>query len=345
MKLRQAHGQRSWTWWKNQIIKKWANDAWRFEVETACEYAKFNSDKDKPLKLFCQQKFRLKELYPEMSKFMDHRKILRQCGEEVSNRTGFGSSSVNLKTMFNTPWNNSVDKNPKENSNIVRYKSADTVRKCHIFQSTTHLANKCPQRGKINEINIKKEPDVEKEDNIIEENSYDKSSIFSASYKNIENIYATFDIMESYSHLPQLRNGQLAPAQISRQSSAIDFTSHCVGHITSASRQRQSSHVSHDNVTQSPNPFQHYSQCLGNFTSLASASPPNQPRRFACLRARTTLQMRLQHFPPISVLTTPYAFTAPPLPSLCSQGVLPTCSQHHLHFFSALPTPLILTLV
>ncbi|MBW0545353.1 hypothetical protein O181_085068 [Austropuccinia psidii MF-1] len=41
----------------------------------------------------------------------------------------------------------------------------------------------------------------------------------------------------------------------------------------SVSRQCQSSHVSHENVTQSPNPFQHYLQRLGNFTSLDSASP------------------------------------------------------------------------
>ncbi|MBW0514693.1 hypothetical protein O181_054408 [Austropuccinia psidii MF-1] len=26
IKLRQAHGHQSWTWWKTQIIKKWAND-------------------------------------------------------------------------------------------------------------------------------------------------------------------------------------------------------------------------------------------------------------------------------------------------------------------------------
>ncbi|MBW0500681.1 hypothetical protein O181_040396 [Austropuccinia psidii MF-1] len=71
-----------------------------------------------------------------------------------------------------------------------------------------------------------------------------------------------------------------------------------VGHVTSASRQRQSSHVSHENVTQSPNPFQHCLQCLVNFTSLACASPPNPPQRFACLRARTPLRMRLQHCPP-----------------------------------------------
>ncbi|MBW0466738.1 hypothetical protein O181_006453 [Austropuccinia psidii MF-1] len=35
IKLRQAHGNQSWTWWKSQIINKWANDVWRFKVETA----------------------------------------------------------------------------------------------------------------------------------------------------------------------------------------------------------------------------------------------------------------------------------------------------------------------
>ncbi|MBW0561528.1 hypothetical protein O181_101243 [Austropuccinia psidii MF-1] len=50
----------------------------------------------------------------------------------------------------------------------------------------------------------------------------------------------------------------------------------------------------------------------GNFTSLASASPPNPPQRFLCLCAHTALQMRLQHCPPISILTTPDAFTPPP---------------------------------
>ncbi|MBW0560912.1 hypothetical protein O181_100627, partial [Austropuccinia psidii MF-1] len=237
IKLRQAHGHQSWTWWKTQIVNKWANDAWRFKVETAFESAKFNADKDKALPWFCQQKDRLTALYPDMSEFMIHRKILRQCGgdlehavksrtteqssaediinilEEVTTRTRIGSSRVNLKTRFNTPWKDSVDKNPKENSNNIKNKSADTVRKCHICQSTTHLANTCPKRGKINEIDVEKEPDVEKDD-IIEENSDDKSSIFSESSKDIENINATFDIMESYSHLPQLSNGQLDLSKI-----------------------------------------------------------------------------------------------------------------------------------
>ncbi|MBW0515615.1 hypothetical protein O181_055330 [Austropuccinia psidii MF-1] len=133
-----------------------------------------------------------------MSEFMIHRKILRQCGgdlehfvkssttgkssaediinilEEVTTRTRIGSSRVNLKTRLNTPWKDSVDKNPKENSNNIKYESADVMRKCHFFQSTTHLANKCPKKGKINEIDIEKEPDVEK-DEVNEDNSDYKS--------------------------------------------------------------------------------------------------------------------------------------------------------------------------
>ncbi|MBW0579988.1 hypothetical protein O181_119703 [Austropuccinia psidii MF-1] len=62
IKLRQEHGQQSWTWWKTQIINKWANDALRFKVETAFESANFNAYKDKALPWFCQQKDRLTEL-------------------------------------------------------------------------------------------------------------------------------------------------------------------------------------------------------------------------------------------------------------------------------------------
>ncbi|MBW0532554.1 hypothetical protein O181_072269 [Austropuccinia psidii MF-1] len=171
-----------------------------------------------------------------MSEFMIHRKILGQCGgdleyavksrtteqssaddiinilEEVTTRTRIGSSRVNLKTRCNTPWKDSMEKNPKENSNNMKYKSTDIIRKCHVCQSTTHLANACPRKGKINQIDIEKEPDVEKDDDV--ENSDDKSSIFSESSNNIENINATFDIMESYSHLPQLSNAQLDLSKI-----------------------------------------------------------------------------------------------------------------------------------
>ncbi|MBW0570640.1 hypothetical protein O181_110355 [Austropuccinia psidii MF-1] len=99
------------------------------------------------------KKDRLTALYPDMSEFMIHRKILRQCGgdlenafksrttdqssaediinilEEITTRTRTGSSRVNLKTRFNTPCKDSVNKNSKENSNNMKYKSVDIIRK------------------------------------------------------------------------------------------------------------------------------------------------------------------------------------------------------------------------
>ncbi|MBW0537496.1 hypothetical protein O181_077211 [Austropuccinia psidii MF-1] len=83
IKLRQAHGHQSRTWWKPQLINKWANDSWRFKVEKAFESAKLNSDKDKAFPWFCQQKDRLTELYPDMSEFMIQWKIIRQCGGDL----------------------------------------------------------------------------------------------------------------------------------------------------------------------------------------------------------------------------------------------------------------------
>ncbi|MBW0483249.1 hypothetical protein O181_022964 [Austropuccinia psidii MF-1] len=54
IKLRQAHGHQSGTWWKPQIINKWVNDSWRLKVETAFESAKFKAYKEKALPWFCQ---------------------------------------------------------------------------------------------------------------------------------------------------------------------------------------------------------------------------------------------------------------------------------------------------
>ncbi|MBW0500325.1 hypothetical protein O181_040040 [Austropuccinia psidii MF-1] len=157
---------------------------------------------NKALPLFCQQKDSLTALYPDMSEFMIHSRTLRQCGgdlehavksrtteqssaeniisilEDITTRTKVGSSRVNLKIKLNTPCRDSEGKNPKENSNNINYKSADGMGKCHICQSTTKSANICPKKGRINEIDIEKEPDVEKND-LIKDNSDHKSSIFS----------------------------------------------------------------------------------------------------------------------------------------------------------------------
>ncbi|MBW0518230.1 hypothetical protein O181_057945 [Austropuccinia psidii MF-1] len=40
-KMRQDHGKHSLPWWKEQIFFKWANDSWRFKMESSFEEAIF----------------------------------------------------------------------------------------------------------------------------------------------------------------------------------------------------------------------------------------------------------------------------------------------------------------
>ncbi|MBW0488082.1 hypothetical protein O181_027797 [Austropuccinia psidii MF-1] len=48
-KMRIDHGKHDWSWWKSEMITKWANNSWRFKMENASGSAIFNSEKDKPL--------------------------------------------------------------------------------------------------------------------------------------------------------------------------------------------------------------------------------------------------------------------------------------------------------
>ncbi|MBW0467532.1 hypothetical protein O181_007247 [Austropuccinia psidii MF-1] len=113
-----------------------------------------------------------------MSEFIIHRNILRQCGGDLED-------AVKSRTTEQASEEDII--------NILE-------------EEVPHLANACSRKGKINEIDIEKDDDLE--------NSDDKSSIFSESSSDVENINATFDIMESYSHLPQLSNCQLNLSKI-----------------------------------------------------------------------------------------------------------------------------------
>ncbi|MBW0574079.1 hypothetical protein O181_113794 [Austropuccinia psidii MF-1] len=83
--IRQTSGKNTWSWWKQEIITKWANDAWRYKIENAFENSLFYPEKDKPLALFLKQVERLNALYPEMSQKMVHMKILKKCGGDLEN--------------------------------------------------------------------------------------------------------------------------------------------------------------------------------------------------------------------------------------------------------------------
>ncbi|MBW0559960.1 hypothetical protein O181_099675 [Austropuccinia psidii MF-1] len=76
--MRQDHGKHDWSWWKSEVITRWANNSWRFKMENAFENSIFNSEKDKPLTWFLKQKDRLSALHPDMSETMINMTILRK---------------------------------------------------------------------------------------------------------------------------------------------------------------------------------------------------------------------------------------------------------------------------
>ncbi|MBW0549695.1 hypothetical protein O181_089410 [Austropuccinia psidii MF-1] len=47
--IRKTDGKNTWSWWKQEIITKWANDARSYQKENAFENSFFDLDKDKPL--------------------------------------------------------------------------------------------------------------------------------------------------------------------------------------------------------------------------------------------------------------------------------------------------------
>ncbi|MBW0570908.1 hypothetical protein O181_110623 [Austropuccinia psidii MF-1] len=74
------HGKHDWSWWKSEVITKWAKTSWRFKMENAFEISIFNPEKDKPITWFFKQKDRLSSLHPDLSDNMINMKILRKFG-------------------------------------------------------------------------------------------------------------------------------------------------------------------------------------------------------------------------------------------------------------------------
>ncbi|MBW0535438.1 hypothetical protein O181_075153 [Austropuccinia psidii MF-1] len=83
--VRKTNGKNTWSWWKQEIITKWANDAWRYKIEISSENSFFDPEKDKPFTWFLKQNEILNLLYPEISQKMVHMKILKKCGGELEN--------------------------------------------------------------------------------------------------------------------------------------------------------------------------------------------------------------------------------------------------------------------
>ncbi|MBW0545687.1 hypothetical protein O181_085402 [Austropuccinia psidii MF-1] len=210
------HGKHVWSWWKFEMITKWANTSWRFKMENAFESAIFNSEKDKPPTCFFKQKDRLSALHPNISDTMMNMKILRKCGGELehANKSTFvepcstedyinAMEDISTRTRIGKTWTKlpmeakMVSKIPREEGRAER-----PVLKCHKGGRTSNLANTCTKKAKINEAQV-----IEGIQCIEEKEESDQDSGFSEDTPvedyPIENITDFFEVTEVHTLLPQ----------------------------------------------------------------------------------------------------------------------------------------------
>ncbi|MBW0550939.1 hypothetical protein O181_090654 [Austropuccinia psidii MF-1] len=77
--------------------------------------------------------------------------------------------------------------------------------KCHKCGSTSHLANTCPKKTRINEINVEKVEDTKEATDVslYESDSEPSEEEELPDELSIENINVSFEVTEVHTHLPQ----------------------------------------------------------------------------------------------------------------------------------------------
>ncbi|MBW0508566.1 hypothetical protein O181_048281 [Austropuccinia psidii MF-1] len=216
--MRQDHGKHDWSWWRSEVITKWANNSWRSKLEKAFESAILNSENDKPLTWFFKQKDKLSALHPDMSDTMINMKISRGCGGELEHAIKcrcvepcstdnyvISMEDIITRKRIGITWT----KIPMESKMVPKISGEDRrpgrpVLKLHKCGSISNLANNCPKKTKINEVQIIEEVQCteEKEESDLD---YPVSEDTTAEDYPIENIRAFFEVTELHTHLPQYR--------------------------------------------------------------------------------------------------------------------------------------------
>ncbi|MBW0552493.1 hypothetical protein O181_092208 [Austropuccinia psidii MF-1] len=116
---------------------------------------------------FLKQKDRLTALNPDMSETMIHKSILRKCGGELEHSRRSicidpfstedyinAMEDTTTRTKIGRNWYIPSIDNPTSGKPILKpnrpHEKAPL--KCHKCGSTSHLANTCPKKTRINEI-------------------------------------------------------------------------------------------------------------------------------------------------------------------------------------------------
>ncbi|MBW0520665.1 hypothetical protein O181_060380 [Austropuccinia psidii MF-1] len=214
--MRQDRGKHDWSWWKSEVITKWANNSWRFKMENSFESSIFNSEKDKPLTLFLKQKDRLSALNPDMSDTMINMKILRKCGGELEHAIKCrcvepcstedyidAMQDIITRTRIGKAWT----KIPMESKMVPMISREDRkterpILKFHKCGRTANLANTCTKKTKINEVQVIEEVQHTEDK---EESDLDSAVSEDTPVEDypIENITVFIEVTEVHTHLPQ----------------------------------------------------------------------------------------------------------------------------------------------
>ncbi|MBW0513217.1 hypothetical protein O181_052932 [Austropuccinia psidii MF-1] len=210
-KMRQDYGKHDWSWWKSEVITKWANNSWRFKTENAFESAIFNSRKDKPLSWFFNQKDRLSALHPDMSDTMINMKILRKCGEELEHAIKCrcvepcstedyinAMEDIITQTIIGKSWTIS----PMESKMVPMISREDRKPERPFLKCHKCGANTCTKKTKINQVQVIEEVQFTEEK---EESDLDSAISEDTQVEDypIEKITAFFEVTEVHTHLAQ----------------------------------------------------------------------------------------------------------------------------------------------
>ncbi|MBW0528541.1 hypothetical protein O181_068256 [Austropuccinia psidii MF-1] len=216
--IRQTNGKNNWSWWKQEIIARWANDAWRYNIENVFENSFFDTEKDKPLTWFLKQVERLNELYPEISQRIVHMRILKKCGgefehalrsrciepcsteeyinalEDIVTTTKIGRTWTKLD--IKSPNKAFIKKDKPKEAFKPNPSNSNEQRKYHKCGGIGHLSNNLLKKAKINEIvetedhnDKEEESDSEKETEESETSESDETNTINAQINNVDLIY------------------------------------------------------------------------------------------------------------------------------------------------------------